>query len=154
MASFHLFCVRGGRTEGSVMASGKNQVSNLPRHLKAEANLCWWCGFCLAVLSPMTDLPSPQNVSAVAMGNNSILVSWKPPIKSTASINGYVVEWINTHRKSSLEPHPSWIRLVASNLSIVIPGEQHREAGYCWCTILIVKAFQGTNQTLIVTNAA
>ncbi|XP_042675495.1 interleukin-12 receptor subunit beta-2 isoform X1 [Centrocercus urophasianus] len=76
------------------------------------------------------DLPSPRNVSAVAMGNNSILVSWKPPIKSTASINGYVVEWINTHRKNSLEPHPSWIRLVASNLSIVIP--EHIEDNVCY----------------------
>jgi len=102
----------------------------------------------------MTDLPSPRNVSAMAMGNNSILVSWKPPIKSTASINGYVVEWINIHRKSSPEPHPSWIRLVASNLSIVILGEHRGEAGYCQSTILIVKAFQGTRQTLIVTNSA
>uniref|UniRef100_A0A8C3LNC7 Fibronectin type-III domain-containing protein n=1 Tax=Chrysolophus pictus TaxID=9089 RepID=A0A8C3LNC7_CHRPC len=76
------------------------------------------------------DLPSPRNVSAVAVGNNSILVSWKPPIKSTASINGYVVEWINTHRKSSREPHPSWMRLVASNLSVVIP--EHIEDNVCY----------------------
>lgn len=76
------------------------------------------------------DLPSPRNVSAMAMGNNSILVSWKPPIKSTASINGYVVEWINIHRKSSPEPHPSWIRLVASNLSIVIL--EHIEDNVCY----------------------
>ncbi|XP_015726254.1 interleukin-12 receptor subunit beta-2 isoform X1 [Coturnix japonica] len=76
------------------------------------------------------DLPSPQNVSAMAMGNNSILVSWEPPIKSTASISGYVVEWMSTHRKSGLEPHPSWIRLVASNLSVVIP--EHIEDDVCY----------------------
>uniref|UniRef100_A0A8C2YD83 Interleukin 12 receptor subunit beta 2 n=1 Tax=Coturnix japonica TaxID=93934 RepID=A0A8C2YD83_COTJA len=71
-----------------------------------------------------------QNVSAMAMGNNSILVSWEPPIKSTASISGYVVEWMSTHRKSGLEPHPSWIRLVASNLSVVIP--EHIEDDVCY----------------------
>ncbi|XP_065601842.1 interleukin-12 receptor subunit beta-2 [Cyrtonyx montezumae] len=76
------------------------------------------------------DLPSPQNVSAVAMGNNSILVSWKPPIKSTTPINGYIVEWINTHRQSSLEPQPSWVKLVASNLSVVI--SEHIEDNVCY----------------------
>ncbi|OXB66621.1 hypothetical protein ASZ78_013880 [Callipepla squamata] len=76
------------------------------------------------------DLPPPQNVSAVAMGNNSILVSWKPPIKSTTSINGYIVEWINTHRQSSPEPQPSWVKLVAPNLSVVIP--EHIEDNVCY----------------------
>uniref|UniRef100_A0A8B9IP06 Interleukin 12 receptor subunit beta 2 n=1 Tax=Anser cygnoides TaxID=8845 RepID=A0A8B9IP06_ANSCY len=66
------------------------------------------------------DLPPPQKVSALPTGNGSILVSWKPPDKSTAFINGYVVEWMDTHRKKSLEPHPTWIKLVASNLSTVI----------------------------------
>ncbi|XP_062472118.1 interleukin-12 receptor subunit beta-2 isoform X2 [Pezoporus occidentalis] len=64
------------------------------------------------------DLPPPQEVSAIAMGNSSILISWKPPISTSASISGYIVEWADTHR--SLEPHPAWVKLPASNLSTVI----------------------------------
>ncbi|XP_050568219.1 interleukin-12 receptor subunit beta-2 [Cygnus atratus] len=76
------------------------------------------------------DLPPPQKVSALPMGNGSILVSWKPPDKSTAFINGYVVEWMDTHRKKSLEPHPTWIKLVASNLSTVI--SEHVKDNVCY----------------------
>ncbi|KAM9542065.1 interleukin-12 receptor subunit beta-2 isoform 4-T4 [Guaruba guarouba] len=66
------------------------------------------------------DLPPPQAVSAIAMGNSSILISWKPPTSSTASINGYVVEWADTQRNARLEPHPAWEKLPASSLSTVI----------------------------------
>ncbi|XP_009487746.2 interleukin-12 receptor subunit beta-2 [Pelecanus crispus] len=66
------------------------------------------------------DLPPPQKVSAVAMGNSSIFISWKPPVGSTASISGYVVEWADTQRNRRLEPHPAWVKLPASNLSTVI----------------------------------
>uniref|UniRef100_A0A672US84 Fibronectin type-III domain-containing protein n=1 Tax=Strigops habroptila TaxID=2489341 RepID=A0A672US84_STRHB len=52
------------------------------------------------------DLPPPQEVSAIAMGNSSILISWKPPISSTASITGYIVEWSDRQRNTHLEPHP------------------------------------------------
>ncbi|XP_065529138.1 interleukin-12 receptor subunit beta-2 isoform X3 [Lathamus discolor] len=66
------------------------------------------------------DLPPPQEVSAIATGNSSILISWKPPISSTASISGYVVEWADTQRNVRLEPRPAWVKLPASNLSTVI----------------------------------
>ncbi|XP_010214717.1 PREDICTED: interleukin-12 receptor subunit beta-2-like, partial [Tinamus guttatus] len=76
------------------------------------------------------DLPPPRNVSAIAMGNNSILVIWKPPSKSTAFLNGYIVEWIDIHRNKSLEPHLNWIKLLASNLSAVI--SEHIKDHVCY----------------------
>uniref|UniRef100_A0A8C4UDB8 Interleukin 12 receptor subunit beta 2 n=1 Tax=Falco tinnunculus TaxID=100819 RepID=A0A8C4UDB8_FALTI len=63
------------------------------------------------------DLPPPQKVTAVAMGNSSILVSWEPPIRSTASISGYVVEWAAAQRSRRLEPPPAWVKLPAANRS-------------------------------------
>ncbi|XP_064311848.1 interleukin-12 receptor subunit beta-2 [Phalacrocorax carbo] len=66
------------------------------------------------------DLPPPQKVSALALGNNSILISWEPPVRSTACISGYVVEWADTQGNTRLEPHPAWVKLPASNLSTVI----------------------------------
>ncbi|XP_067419445.1 interleukin-12 receptor subunit beta-2 isoform X2 [Emydura macquarii macquarii] len=66
------------------------------------------------------DLPPLQKVSATPMGNDSIFVTWEPPIESVAFINGYVVEWADTHRGSSLEPHQNWIRFPASSLSTII----------------------------------
>ncbi|KAI6064247.1 interleukin-12 receptor subunit beta-2 [Aix galericulata] len=76
------------------------------------------------------DLPPPQKVSAIPMGNGSIFVSWEPPDKSTVFINGYVVEWMDTHRKKSLAPPPTWIKLVASNLSTVI--SEHIKDNVCY----------------------
>eukprot|EP00075_Anas_platyrhynchos_P029080 XP_027318333.1 interleukin-12 receptor subunit beta-2 isoform X3 [Anas platyrhynchos] len=76
------------------------------------------------------DLPPPQKVSALPMGNGSIFVSWKPPKKFTAFINGYVVEWMDTHRKKSLAPPPTWVKLVASNLSTVI--SEHIKDNVCY----------------------
>ncbi|KAM8805760.1 interleukin-12 receptor subunit beta-2 [Eudromia elegans] len=76
------------------------------------------------------DLPPPWNVSAIAMGNNSILVIWQPPLRSTAFLNGYIVEWIDTHRNKSLEPRMNWIKLLASNLSALISGNHSLEVGY------------------------
>uniref|UniRef100_A0A8C8AZS5 Fibronectin type-III domain-containing protein n=1 Tax=Otus sunia TaxID=257818 RepID=A0A8C8AZS5_9STRI len=52
------------------------------------------------------DLPPPQKVSAVAMGNSSIFVSWKAPVASAASVSGYVVEWADTPRSPRPEPCP------------------------------------------------
>uniref|UniRef100_A0A8C8E9N8 Fibronectin type-III domain-containing protein n=1 Tax=Otus sunia TaxID=257818 RepID=A0A8C8E9N8_9STRI len=68
------------------------------------------------------DLPPPQKVSAVAMGNSSIFVSWKAPVASAASVSGYVVEWADTPRSPRPEPCPAWVKLPASNLSTVIAG--------------------------------
>ncbi|KAM6080826.1 interleukin-12 receptor subunit beta-2 [Theristicus caerulescens] len=76
------------------------------------------------------DLPPPQKVSAVAMGNSSILVSWKPPARSTASISGYVVEWADAQRNTRLEPHPAWVKLPASNLSTVLA--EHVKDNVCY----------------------
>ncbi|XP_043346687.1 interleukin-12 receptor subunit beta-2 isoform X1 [Dermochelys coriacea] len=63
------------------------------------------------------DLPPPQSISVTPMGNNSIFVIWEPPIESAAFINGYIVEWAETH---SPEPHLNWIKIPASNLSTTI----------------------------------
>ncbi|XP_065529139.1 interleukin-12 receptor subunit beta-2 isoform X4 [Lathamus discolor] len=76
------------------------------------------------------DLPPPQEVSAIATGNSSILISWKPPISSTASISGYVVEWADTQRNVRLEPRPAWVKLPASNLSTVIAEHVKDEVCY------------------------
>uniref|UniRef100_A0A8B9TRT0 Fibronectin type-III domain-containing protein n=1 Tax=Anas platyrhynchos TaxID=8839 RepID=A0A8B9TRT0_ANAPL len=67
---------------------------------------------------------------ALPMGNGSIFVSWKPPKKFTASINGYIVEWMDTHRKKSLAPPLTWVKLVASNLSTVI--SEHIKDNVCY----------------------
>ncbi|KAM7106598.1 interleukin-12 receptor subunit beta-2 [Ciconia maguari] len=76
------------------------------------------------------DLPPPQKVSAVAMGNSSILVSWKLPVRSTASLSGYVLEWAETERNARLEPHPAWVKLPASSLSTVIA--EHIKDNACY----------------------
>ncbi|XP_054688928.1 interleukin-12 receptor subunit beta-2 [Grus americana] len=76
------------------------------------------------------DLPPPQKVSAVAMGNGSIFVSWKPPARPTASISGYVVEWADSQGTTRLEPQPAWVKLPASNLSTVIA--EHIKDNVCY----------------------
>ncbi|XP_008920239.3 interleukin-12 receptor subunit beta-2 [Manacus vitellinus] len=76
------------------------------------------------------DLPPPQQVSAMAMGNSSILVSWKPPLRSAVPISGYVVEWAETGRNPHLEPHHTWAKLPASNLSTVIA--EHIKDNMCY----------------------
>ncbi|XP_009693657.1 PREDICTED: interleukin-12 receptor subunit beta-2-like, partial [Cariama cristata] len=76
------------------------------------------------------DLPPPQKVSAEAVGNGSILVTWKPPIRGTASISGYVVAWADSPRTTHPEPHPAWVKLPASNLSAVIA--EHIKDNVCY----------------------
>ncbi|KAK2540557.1 Il12rb2 [Columba guinea] len=72
------------------------------------------------------DLPPPQQVSAVAVGNSSILVSWKAPASPSVPIGGYVVEWAEMQR----DPSPAWVRLPASNLSTVIT--EHIKDNMCY----------------------
>ncbi|OPJ76946.1 interleukin-12 receptor subunit beta-2 [Patagioenas fasciata monilis] len=72
------------------------------------------------------DLPPPQQVSAVAAGNSSILVSWKAPASPSVPIGGYVVEWAEMQR----DPRPAWVRLPASNLSTVIT--EHIKDNVCY----------------------
>ncbi|XP_057243936.1 interleukin-12 receptor subunit beta-2-like, partial [Malurus melanocephalus] len=62
-----------------------------------------------------SDLPPPQRVSAVALGNCSILVSWSPPEGPPVPIGGFVVQW-DPHP----EPQQSWVKLPPSQLSTVI----------------------------------
>ncbi|XP_069718207.1 interleukin-12 receptor subunit beta-2-like [Phaenicophaeus curvirostris] len=76
------------------------------------------------------DLPSPQQVSAVAMGNSSIFISWNAPVRSTASISGYVVEWADTQEGTRLETQPAWVKLPASSLSTVI--SEHIKDNVCY----------------------
>ncbi|XP_074008545.1 interleukin-12 receptor subunit beta-2 [Numenius arquata] len=76
-------------------------------------------------------LPPPQEVSAVAMGNSSILVSWKPPAGLVASsLGGYVVEWTELGRDTHPEPQHAWVKLPASNLSTVIT--EHIKDNVCY----------------------
>ncbi|PKK27142.1 interleukin 12 receptor, beta 2 [Columba livia] len=72
------------------------------------------------------DLPPPQQVSAVAVGNSSILVSWKAPASPSVPVGGYVVEWAEMQR----DPRPAWVRLPASNLSTVIT--EHIKDNVCY----------------------
>ncbi|XP_010186366.1 PREDICTED: interleukin-12 receptor subunit beta-2, partial [Mesitornis unicolor] len=74
-------------------------------------------------------LPPPQQVSAAATRNGSILVSWKAPEEWTASISGYVVEWAETPRTMH-PPLPAWVKLPASKLSTVIA--EHIQANMCY----------------------
>ncbi|XP_067419446.1 interleukin-12 receptor subunit beta-2 isoform X3 [Emydura macquarii macquarii] len=104
-------------------------LHDLKPHTEYEFQVCckfhpnrgiWsdWSTF--QIQTPEADLPPLQKVSATPMGNDSIFVTWEPPIESVAFINGYVVEWADTHRGSSLEPHQNWIRFPASSLSTII----------------------------------
>ncbi|KAM6128789.1 interleukin-12 receptor subunit beta-2 [Phoenicopterus ruber ruber] len=76
------------------------------------------------------DLPPPQKVSAIATGNSSILVSWKPPVGSPAPVSGYVVEWAAAQGNARLEPRPAWVKLPASSLSTVIA--EHIKENVCY----------------------
>ncbi|XP_075280385.1 interleukin-12 receptor subunit beta-2 [Opisthocomus hoazin] len=64
------------------------------------------------------DLPPPQKVSAVALGNSSILVTWQPPARPT--VGGYVVEWADAESSSRPQSPLAWVKLPASNLSAVL----------------------------------
>ncbi|XP_062353328.1 interleukin-12 receptor subunit beta-2 [Cinclus cinclus] len=72
------------------------------------------------------DLPPPERVSAVALGNSSILVSWSPPAGATVPIQGYVVEWAQPH----LQPWHTWVKLPPSHLSTVIA--EHIRDNVCY----------------------
>ncbi|KAJ7424873.1 interleukin 12 receptor subunit beta 2 [Willisornis vidua] len=86
------------------------------------------------------DLPPPQQVSAVAMGNSSILVSWRPPLRSAVPVSGYVVEWAETPRNPHLEPQHTWAKLPPSNLSAVIA--EHIKDHTCY-QIHVFALYQG-----------
>ncbi|XP_017596093.1 PREDICTED: interleukin-12 receptor subunit beta-2, partial [Corvus brachyrhynchos] len=76
------------------------------------------------------DLPPPQRVSAVALGNSSILVSWSPPLGSAVSVGGYVVEWEEPWREPRLQPQHSWVKLPPSHLSTVLA--EHIRDNVCY----------------------
>ncbi|XP_041886892.1 interleukin-12 receptor subunit beta-2 isoform X2 [Corvus kubaryi] len=76
------------------------------------------------------DLPPPQRVSAVALGNSSILVSWSPPLGSAVSVGGYVVEWEEPWREPRLRPQHSWVKLPPSHLSTVLA--EHIRDNVCY----------------------
>ncbi|XP_055671748.1 interleukin-12 receptor subunit beta-2 isoform X1 [Falco peregrinus] len=94
------------------------------------------------------DLPPPQKVTAVAMGNSSILVSWEPPIKSTASISGYVVEWAAAQRSWRLEPPPAWVKLPAANRSARIA--EHIKNNVCYQISIFALYRDGAGQVASV----
>lgn len=74
-------------------------------------------------LFSLPELPPPQRVSAVALGNSSILVSWSPPVGAALPVGGYVVEWAEPRGELPLQPRSSWVKLPPSRLSTVIAGK-------------------------------
>nr|XP_026654462.1 interleukin-12 receptor subunit beta-2 [Zonotrichia albicollis] len=76
------------------------------------------------------DLPPPQRVSAVGLGNSSILVSWSPPARAALPLGGYLVEWAEPWREPQLQPPHSWVKLPPSHLSTVIA--EHIRDNVCY----------------------
>ncbi|XP_059709528.1 interleukin-12 receptor subunit beta-2 [Haemorhous mexicanus] len=76
------------------------------------------------------DLPPPQRVCAVGLGNSSILVSWSPPAGATLPVGGYLVEWAEPWREPRLQPRHSWVKLPPSHLSTVIA--EHIRDNICY----------------------
>uniref|UniRef100_A0A8C3QC93 Uncharacterized protein n=1 Tax=Geospiza parvula TaxID=87175 RepID=A0A8C3QC93_GEOPR len=90
------------------------------------AKPCADSGFC----SPLPDLPPPQRVCAVGLGNSSILVSWSPPAGAALPVGGYLVEWAEPWREPRLQPQHSWVKLPPSHLSTVIA--EHIRDNVCY----------------------
>uniref|UniRef100_A0A8C5T538 Fibronectin type-III domain-containing protein n=1 Tax=Malurus cyaneus samueli TaxID=2593467 RepID=A0A8C5T538_9PASS len=88
-----------------------------------------------AILTHTDNLPPPQRVSAVALGNCSILVSWRPPEGPPLPIGGFVVQW-----DSHPEPQQSWVKLPPSQLSTVIT--EHIRDNVCY-QIRVFALYQG-----------
>ncbi|XP_030809391.1 interleukin-12 receptor subunit beta-2-like [Camarhynchus parvulus] len=76
------------------------------------------------------DLPPPQRVCAVGLGNSSILVSWSPPAGAALPVGGYLVEWAEPWREPRLQPQHSWVKLPPSHLSTVIA--EHIRDNVCY----------------------
>ncbi|XP_041254265.1 interleukin-12 receptor subunit beta-2 [Onychostruthus taczanowskii] len=76
------------------------------------------------------DLPPPQRVSAVGLGNSSILVSWSPPAAGAVPLGGYLVEWAEPWREPRLQPQHGWVKLPPSLLSTVIA--EHIRDNVCY----------------------
>ncbi|KAM3668631.1 interleukin-12 receptor subunit beta-2 [Ammospiza maritima maritima] len=76
------------------------------------------------------DLPPPQRVSAVGLGNGSILVSWSPPAGAALPLGGYLVEWAEPWREPRLQPPHTWVKLPPSHLSAVIA--EHIRDNVCY----------------------
>ncbi|XP_063262943.1 interleukin-12 receptor subunit beta-2 [Prinia subflava] len=72
------------------------------------------------------ELPPPQRVSAAALGNSSILVSWSPPEGPAVPVGGYLVEWAQPWG----QPQHAWVRLARSQLSTVIAEHIRDEVCY------------------------
>ncbi|XP_054150539.1 interleukin-12 receptor subunit beta-2 [Melozone crissalis] len=76
------------------------------------------------------DLPPPQRVSAVGLGNSSILVSWSPPAGAALPLGGYLVEWAEPWGEPQLQPPHSWVKLPPTHLSTVIA--EHIRDNVCY----------------------
>uniref|UniRef100_A0A674GGH5 Fibronectin type-III domain-containing protein n=1 Tax=Taeniopygia guttata TaxID=59729 RepID=A0A674GGH5_TAEGU len=85
------------------------------------------------------DLPPPQRVSAVGLGNSSILVSWSPPAGAALPVGGFVVEWAEPWREPGLQPQQGWVKLSPSQLSTVIA--EHIRDNVCY-QILVSALYQ------------
>ncbi|XP_077641659.1 interleukin-12 receptor subunit beta-2 [Lonchura striata] len=86
------------------------------------------------------DLPPPQRVCAVGLGNSSILVSWSPPAGAALPVGGYVVEWAEPRREPRPQPQQGWLKLPPSRLSTVIA--EHIRDNVCY-QIHVSALYQG-----------
>ncbi|CAI5776976.1 interleukin-12 receptor subunit beta-2 [Podarcis lilfordi] len=65
----------------------------------------------------ITDLPPPNHLSAVSLGNGRISVAWEAPIAPFPFISGYVLQWAELHHSSDLRTPITWLKIPVSNLT-------------------------------------
>ncbi|XP_028588969.2 interleukin-12 receptor subunit beta-2 [Podarcis muralis] len=65
----------------------------------------------------ITDLPPPNHLSTVSLGNGRISVAWEAPIASFPFINEYVLQWAELHHSSNLRTPITWLKIPVSNLT-------------------------------------
>ncbi|XP_033007000.1 interleukin-12 receptor subunit beta-2 [Lacerta agilis] len=65
----------------------------------------------------ITDLPPPNHLSTVSLGNGRISVLWEAPIAPFPFINGYVLQWAELHHSSHLRTPITWLKIPISNLT-------------------------------------
>ncbi|XP_034979436.2 interleukin-12 receptor subunit beta-2 [Zootoca vivipara] len=65
----------------------------------------------------ITDLPPPNHLSTVSLGNGRIAVAWEAPIAPFPFINGYVLQWAELHHSSHLRTPITWLKIPVSNLT-------------------------------------
>ncbi|XP_005521374.1 PREDICTED: interleukin-12 receptor subunit beta-2 [Pseudopodoces humilis] len=94
----------------------------------------------ILILPGSPDLPPPERVSSVALGNSSILVTWSPPVTPTLPVGGYLLEWAEPGRDPHLQPRNTWRKLPPTRLSTVLA--EHIRDNVCY-GIRVSALYQG-----------